>query len=164
MKELTRRTPLSRRALLRAGVAATALPALAGCDLSMEPDDEGSDRRTPEPSSEREAPSLAALAKAGSLPPLHERLPRNPLVVEPVEKAGIYGGTWRNVISGSAETFFVAAKIGYDYLVSWAMDWSGVVPNLAESVESSADLAEYTFTLREGTKWSDGEPFTTADI
>src|SRR5688572_18982301 len=42
-----------------------------------------------------EAPMLAEMVAAGELPPLEERLPAEPLVVEPIESIGEYGGTWR---------------------------------------------------------------------
>lgn len=38
------------------------------------------------------------------------------------------------------------------------------VPWLAESFETNADFTEYTIKLREGIEWSDGEPFTAADV
>ncbi|MDQ3251308.1 MAG: ABC transporter substrate-binding protein, partial [Actinomycetota bacterium] len=37
-------------------------------------------------------------------------------------------------------------------------------PNVAESVEVAGGGREYTFKLREGMKWSDGEPFNADDI
>ncbi|MBE9179684.1 ABC transporter substrate-binding protein [Oculatella sp. LEGE 06141] len=37
-------------------------------------------------------------------------------------------------------------------------------PDLAESWEIAADQRQITFTLREGLKWSDGEPLTAADV
>ena len=37
-------------------------------------------------------------------------------------------------------------------------------PRLAESYEVSADATTFTFHLRKGTKWSDGEPFTSKDV
>jgi peptide/nickel transport system substrate-binding protein len=37
-------------------------------------------------------------------------------------------------------------------------------PDLAERWEISADGLEYTFHLRHGVKWHDGEPFTAADV
>ena len=42
-----------------------------------------------------ESPMLKELAEAGKLPPVAERLPTNPVVVEPVERIGDYGGTIR---------------------------------------------------------------------
>jgi peptide/nickel transport system substrate-binding protein len=53
---------------------------------------------------------------------------------------------------------------GWENLVSWNPDFSGIVPNIAESWEISDDVREYTFHLREGIKWSDGVPFTADDI
>jgi peptide/nickel transport system substrate-binding protein len=37
-------------------------------------------------------------------------------------------------------------------------------PDLAERWETSADGMEYTFHLRRGVKWHDGQPFTAADV
>lgn len=39
-----------------------------------------------------------------------------------------------------------------------------IEPRLAESWESNAEATEYTFHLREGVTWHDGEPFTAADV
>ena len=38
------------------------------------------------------------------------------------------------------------------------------MPNLAESISYSDDGSVATVTLRDGIRWSDGEPFTTEDI
>ena len=35
---------------------------------------------------------------------------------------------------------------------------------LAESMEASEDGLVYTFKLKEGLKWSDGQPLTAADV
>src|SRR5690606_2626229 len=43
----------------------------------------------------QEAPDLASLVESGELPPVEERLPEQPRVVEPVDRVGSYGGTWR---------------------------------------------------------------------
>ncbi|MFX5718429.1 ABC transporter substrate-binding protein, partial [Acinetobacter baumannii] len=38
------------------------------------------------------------------------------------------------------------------------------IPRLATSWTVSDDGRTYTFNLREGVKWSDGKPFTAADV
>ena len=111
-----------------------------------------------------EAPQLTERVARGELPPVEERLPDNPLVVEVVERIGEYGGTWRNALVASSDTSFLGRSIGYENLMRWQRDGNGIEPNLAESVEVSEDGTTFTFKLREGTKWSDGEPFTSSDI
>lgn len=113
--------------------------------------------------SSHEAPMLAELVAAGELPPLEERLPQNPMVIEPVETIGQYGGTWRHPVVGSFAARLYS-MMGNENLVIWTPDWSGIVPNVAESYEASEDASEFTFHLREGMKWSDGHPFTADDI
>jgi ABC-type transport system substrate-binding protein len=39
-----------------------------------------------------------------------------------------------------------------------------LVPQLAEDVEVAPDATSFTFHLRPGLKWSDGKPFTSADV
>jgi len=112
----------------------------------------------------KEAPMLAAMVAAGTLPPLEERLPVNPMVVQPTEGIGQYGGTWRSGLRGGADNAWLVRTIAYEYLVRWDPTWAEVIPNLAESFEANADATEFTFKLREGTKWSDGAPYTADDI
>ncbi|MBK8033171.1 MAG: ABC transporter substrate-binding protein [Chloroflexi bacterium] len=49
-------------------------------------------------------------------------------------------------------------------LVRWSDDNSEVIPALAESYSVSDDGLVYTFTLREGLKFSNGRDITTADV
>ncbi|MBX3010048.1 MAG: ABC transporter substrate-binding protein [Caldilineaceae bacterium] len=113
--------------------------------------------------SQLEAPLLAEKVAAGELPPLEERLPVNPLVVEPYEAPGQYGGTWKiGVLSPRAA--YMNARTVTESLAMWDRTGSQPVPDIAESWEISEDGTTYTFHLREGMKWSDGEPFTSADI
>ncbi|MBI1294578.1 ABC transporter substrate-binding protein [bacterium] len=113
---------------------------------------------------QKEAPMLAEKVAAGELPPLEERLPTNPMVVTPVESLGQYGGTWRSGLRGGNDNAWLTRTIAYEYLVRWDPAWSEVVPNIAESFEANADATEFTFKLREGMKWSDGQPYTADDI
>ncbi|MGP1394191.1 MAG: ABC transporter substrate-binding protein [Inquilinaceae bacterium] len=110
-----------------------------------------------------EAPTLRALVEAGALPPVEDRLPVVPRVLEPIDSIGVYGGIWRTGARESAETWTLRT-VGYDHMVHWKPDWTGVVPNIAQSVEANEDATVYTFTLREGMRWSDGEPFDVDDI
>lgn len=109
-----------------------------------------------------EAPSLAERVAAGELPPVEARLPENPVVLSGVDGIGNYGGTMMGLYDGSRLAEF--RQYGYENLVRWNPDGSEVVPSIAESWETNEDRSAYTFTLREGLRWSDGEPFTTEDI
>ncbi|MEJ7838281.1 MAG: ABC transporter substrate-binding protein [Thermomicrobiales bacterium] len=111
-----------------------------------------------------EAPMLAEQVAAGALPALAERLPTNPMVVRPHEEIGTYGGQWRTALVGGDDTSWLDRTSGYDGLVRWDLEWNEPIPNVAESYEISDDALSYTFTLRRGMKWSDGAPFTSADI
>lgn len=111
----------------------------------------------------QQAPQLQALVEGGELPPVGERLPAEPLVVKPIEGIGEYGGTWRTAMSSRTDSWFYRT-VNYDHLVTWNHDWSDVIPNVAESIEANDDATVFTFTLREGHRWSDGTPFTTEDV
>ena len=54
---------------------------------------------------------------------------------------------------------------GGDRFVFWdSENFPEVVPNVAKGWEISEDGTQITLFLREGAKWSDGEPFTTTDV
>lgn len=106
-----------------------------------------------------EAPDLAALVAAGELPPLEERLPSEPLVVEPRDEIGVYGGTWRRVNYRTFQGWY-----SWEPLVKLDMDTFDPIPNIAKSWEISDDYTTFTFHLREGMKWSDGAPFSAEDL
>ncbi|MGE3875990.1 MAG: ABC transporter substrate-binding protein, partial [Parvibaculaceae bacterium] len=113
----------------------------------------------------KQAPMLEEMVKAGTLPALADRLPKDPRVITPVEKVGKYGGTWRSGMVGGSDRNWLFRIAGYEPLLAWDREWSGkVVPNLAEEITNSADAKEYTIKLRAGLKWSDGQPFTSDDI
>ncbi len=113
----------------------------------------------------QEAPQLAAQVKAGKLPPVDQRLPTDPLVVKPFDTIGQYGGTFSMHILGGTDRGYgwLQREIGYERLVRWAADGSGWIPNIAESVDVNPESTKFTFHLRKGMKWSDGEPLTADD-
>lgn len=156
--------PFGRRLMLAGGGLF-----LAGCDLlSTRPTDsqgggsDGNASRTP--SGNKEAPSLAKRAQTGQLPPVDQRLPPKPVVLRPVESAGVYGGTWNtcNIDTGAASVY---EKIGYEQLTRWDTANPGkVLPNLLRSWDLSDDGLTYTLNLVKGVRWSDGEPFDADDL
>ncbi|WP_421723581.1 ABC transporter substrate-binding protein [Bauldia sp.] len=131
-----------------------------------------------------EAPFLTELVEAGSLPPVEERLPAEPLVHltgAMSDGIGEYGGVFRHVIGGRPEGWNWLAgqhqgwgginmaiqecfvRVGPLWQVK-AEDQSGPLPNLAKSWDWNDDRTELTLHLMEGVRWSDGEPFDTEDV
>lgn len=110
----------------------------------------------------KESPLLAEQVKAGKLPVVDQRLPLNPRVFKGAA-VGTYGGNWRMVMKGS-DYNMLFKTFGVDNLVSWSPDGKTIVPNLAEKYEVSTDGTEFTFYLRKGMKWSDGQDYNVEDI
>ena len=125
----------------------------------------------------------AKYVDTGMLPPVAERLPKEPMVYKTgnmPDGVGVYGDTMRHVIGGRPQ--------GWNFLGGNNQGWGGIdigmyecltrtgplftvkadelapMPNLAKSWEWSEDGYELTMHLVEGAKWSDGVPFTSADV
>ncbi len=121
--------------------------------------------------------------KTGKLPPVKDRLPKEPLVFKTgnmPDGIGVYGDTMRHVIGGRPE--------GWNYGAGQTQGWGGIdialsecltrtaplfqveakdtepLPNLAKGWEWSPDGHKLTMHLIEGAKWSDGVPFNADDI
>jgi len=105
-----------------------------------------------------EAPVLARMVADGNLPPVAERVGPEPLVLRGVEGLGKYGGDMYQLRDAGG------ARMTTVQLVRWSPQGYPIVPNVAKSWEVSEDGKTYTFHLRKGIKWSDGRPFTSADI
>lgn len=111
-----------------------------------------------------EAPDIAKKVEAGELPPLAERLPKNPLVVDfaaEKKQIGQYGGDLKVLMADSKDigqitVYEYARLVGYDINIE-------LKPDILESVDVVEDR-EFTLKIREGHKWSDGHPFTTEDL
>ena len=113
------------------------------------------------PTNFSEAPSLAALVRAGSLPAVEDRLPvaEDVFVVAPVDAIGEYGGTWRRAFTGPNDGQN-ADRIMMDEDLKFDLDGVNIIPNIAKGWDISDDGTKYTLTLRKGMKWSDGSAFT----
>ena len=112
----------------------------------------------------QEAPALAELAKQGKLPPLAERLPKSPLIADFARsgrKTGKYGGEARTLAARARDLRYISVN-AYTRLVGFN-DKLQLEPDLLLGFEN-VDERIFTFTLREGHRWSDGTPFTTADF
>jgi peptide/nickel transport system substrate-binding protein len=127
---------------------------------------------------------ITELVKAGKLPPLQERLPKEPRVIL---KSGMANGVG---VYGDVGRFFSACPTaGWNYTAGTTSGWFGIdsysnsydalvragplfraasdvepFPQLAKSWEWSADGMQLTMKLMEGVKWSDGVPFTADDV
>jgi peptide/nickel transport system substrate-binding protein len=109
-----------------------------------------------------EAPILAKLVESSKLPQVNKRIPPHPVVVQPFDRVGQYGGTWRRAYMGLSDLVGMR-RILYDPLVRWSPDFK-VVPNLAEKWEIDETGRIFVFHLVKGVRWSDGKPFTTDDV
>jgi peptide/nickel transport system substrate-binding protein len=113
-----------------------------------------------------ESPMLKNMEVSGTLPPVDKRLPDNPRVVANLSgEKGVYGGELRvGFVGSSPEWGGMLWVSGLEGLLNWKSDFSGYEYNMAESIDVSTDVTQYTIHLRKGIRWSDGEPYTADDI
>lgn len=114
--------------------------------------------------SAEEPPELKSAVEAGTLPPLAQRLPATPRVID-MEKfgktPGKYGGEMRILMSKSKDIRMMTVY-GYARLVGFGPDLQ-LVPDILQDVEVEEGRI-FTLRLRPGHKWSDGHPFTAEDF
>ena len=111
-----------------------------------------------------EPPLLAEAVQSKQLPPMHERVPKKPLLVNfdgAKRLPGKHGGDLRMLMAKDRDirmmvVYGYARLIGYDEELKF-------VPDIVERYENVGDR-EFTFHLRPGHRWSDGQPFTSADF
>lgn len=164
-------TRIGRRRILQAGGGALLLSApISGCDLlSTNPSDEkeaGSSggKGSGTAGHPKEPPELHRKVKQGKLPRLADRLPDTPLVQDPAQRVGTYGGSWTTAMLGASAVGWLYCCVGYDGLLRWNPEWTKVIPNVTKSYEKNASGDTFTFHLRPNMKWSDGSPFTADDV
>ena len=110
-----------------------------------------------------ESPLLTAEVEAGNLPPVEERLPAEPYVSK-AEEIGVYGGTFRGAGFGPTHGQLDTEGMRFVGLLRILPDTATTEPFILKDFAISDDFTEYTLYLREGMKWSDGEPFTADDF
>ena len=111
-----------------------------------------------------ETPSLEVDVKAGKLPPIAERLPNSPAVVDLAAEGkvpGRHGGELRLLMGKQKDTRMMTVY-GYARLVALTPQLK-LESDILERFEVK-DGREFTFYLRPGHKWSDGQPFTAEDF
>ena len=102
--------------------------------------------------------------ESGDLPPVAERIPQDPLIVDLAAKGrefGVPGGTLRTMVTRSKDIRQMVVY-GYARLVGFDQDYN-IVPDLLASFENE-DNRKFTLNLRPGHKWSNGSAFTSEDF
>ena len=117
----------------------------------------------PIPTSFSEAPGLADLVAKGDLPPVEDRIPKDFFTMQVVDQIGTYGGTWRRAFTGPNDNEN-QNRITPDYLYLWDMNGVDTYPFFAKGGEIGGDDTVFTYFLREGMRWSDGEIFDANDM
>lgn len=92
------------------------------------------------------------------LPPVEQRLPVDPPVIEPFERIGKYGGKARITLGDSWQFF------NWEAALTISADMRNLLPNLARDWTVSEDGRVITIHLRAGLRWSDGAPVTSDDF
>ncbi|MDF2943350.1 MAG: transporter periplasmic subunit [Herbinix sp.] len=113
----------------------------------------------------KEAPMLAEQVAAGTLPALAERIPvaDDVMIETDVMSLGEYGGSITNLQNDQARWGW--GPFTEQGIFRFKQDGSGQVePNVAKDFYPNEDSTVWTIELREGMKWSDGEPFTVDDV
>src|SRR5579862_3829175 len=108
----------------------------------------------------QETPFFVGAVAAGKLPPVAERVPRDPALAE-LETIGRPGGELRMLMASPKDTRLMTVY-GYARLVAYTPGLA-LVPDILEKVDID-DNRIFTLHLRPGHKWSDGQPFTAEDF
>src|SRR5690242_17697571 len=103
---------------------------------------------------------FAAEVASGALPPINQRMPREPALAE-LETIGRPRGELRMLMSSPKDTRLMVVY-GYARLVAYTPALA-LVPDMLEAVEVE-DGRIFTLRLRPGHKWSDGQDFTSEDF
>ena len=106
----------------------------------------------------KQSPVLDEPVASGQLPPVEERLPDDPIVVQPIDEIGSYGGTATLFYAGETLLNVPEGTMRPGPQLQLAL------PNFARGYEYSDESRTITITLRPGHKWSDGHALTADDF
>lgn len=170
---------ISRREFLRMSALATVGVAVVACAKTAEPTPAPEKEPTPTPTpvpekpALQESPMLSDMVAAGEIPPLEERLPETTFLVRhgvlmPEDEldfeVGKLGGTLRSVHNRVGWNPDVFVMCNEPLVMGPGLTGADIRGNVLEGFEASGDRMTFTFHMRKGLKWSDGEPVTTDDI
>jgi peptide/nickel transport system substrate-binding protein len=110
-----------------------------------------------------ETPSFEAAVAARMLPPVQERVPETPVVVRFGEgrSAGVHGGALNLLMASELDTRQMVVY-GYARLIGYSPRYTFEADILESYTVEEGRI--FTFRLRAGHKWSDGQPFTAEDF
>ncbi len=111
-----------------------------------------------------ETPMLKAKVDRGELPPVADRIPKDAMVVDLPAKGRATGSQGGEVVSlvGRARDIRYLSASAYARLVGYDPELN-LKADLLASFVSEGDRV-FTFKLRDGHRWSDGQPFTAEDF
>ncbi len=170
-----------RHILMSTAATMIAVPALANCPVATVADPMGLEPAFPQQLELAELQSAASCTLEFSENPaiadlngkilgnadlaaVADRLPTEPLVVMPYDSIGQYGGAITGISKATESGTSDLLSVRHVNFVRYADDLQTVVPNVAKAWDWNEDKTVLTITLREGHKWSDGEPFTAEDV
>lgn len=120
-------------------------------------------------------PNATSVTTGGPNPPFEGELPQDPYIFQ--GEPGVYGGQIVLELKNDPRTFnaIIATDENTAFLLQyhvnrWLIDFrNGDDPpdydsGLCTKWETSSDAKQWTFYLRRGVRWSDGEPFTADDL
>src|SRR5271155_430381 len=108
----------------------------------------------------QETPYFADEVTSGKLPPVVQRIPREPALAE-LETLGKPGGDLRMLMASPKDTRLMVVN-GYARLVAYTPALA-IAPDMLERVDVEGGRI-FTLHLRAGHKWSDGQAFTAEDF
>jgi len=112
----------------------------------------------------QEAPFFAERVSKGELPPIEQRVPKQPLVVDLAAHGREVGKPGGDIVTLAARARDIRYLSAYSYARLVGFDENlNLEADLLKSYTREDDRV-YTLRLREGHRWSDGAPFTAEDF